>query len=186
MLPTLRAFAFVRIPPRRSRELRVFAFVPDSRVRARFPSRQGVERRKGELFRVSRRTEREPLPPGELQAAVERWAELFNAGEYFEAHEVLEARWMHAREPEKTLLKGLIQAAVALCHYQRGNGHGARVKSASALRYLEGDDSAFGFDLRDFRSRLEHFFQPLWRLPPGSTPPPAQEWPQVSRAADGR
>lgn len=117
---------------------------------------------------------------------MERWAELFNREEYFEAHEVLEGCWMHAREPEKTVLKGLIQAAVALCHYQRGNGHGARVKSASALRYLGGSDSAFGLDLADLRSALERFFQPLWNLPPGSRPPPAGEWPRVSRSMQGR
>lgn len=135
---------------------------------------------------MSRHTEREPLPLAEVHAAVERWAELFNRGEYFEAHEVLETPWLHAREPEKTVLKGLIHAAVALYQYSRGNAHGARVKSASALRYLEGSDAAFGLDLRELRAALESFFRPLRLLPAGSDLPPPQAWPRVSRTHAAR
>src|SRR5947209_2652069 len=70
------------------------------------------------------------------RAALTEAVALFNAGRYFECHEVLEDAWRAAAEPDRTILKGLIHAAVALYQYQRGNSHGARVKTASAYRYL--------------------------------------------------
>lgn len=69
--------------------------------------------------------------------AVQEAVALFNAGEYFEAHEVLEEPWRDAAEPAKTFLKGLIHAAVSLYHFERHNVHGGRVKAASCCRYLE-------------------------------------------------
>lgn len=72
----------------------------------------------------------------ETRAALDRWRELFAAGRYFDAHEVLEGPWLRAAEPDRTFLKGLIHAAVALYHHGRANPHGARVKHASCRRYL--------------------------------------------------
>ena len=51
---------------------------------------------------------------------------LFNAGEFWHAHEQWEACWMIAREPETTFYQGIIQAAAALVHWQRGNPRGLR------------------------------------------------------------
>jgi predicted metal-dependent hydrolase len=51
--------------------------------------------------------------------------ELFNRGEFFEAHEVLEDVWRAAPAHEKMFLQGVIQVAVALHHYARGNAVGA-------------------------------------------------------------
>lgn len=62
-----------------------------------------------------------PLLPACLPAI-----ELFNRGAYFECHEALEPLWLAAREPERTRLHALIQAAAALHHQQRGNHKGAR------------------------------------------------------------
>ena len=42
---------------------------------------------------------------------------LFNRGDFFEAHEVWESLWMETFTPEKKFYQGLIQAAVALCHF---------------------------------------------------------------------
>jgi predicted metal-dependent hydrolase len=96
------------------------------------------------------------LAEQELRAAVAEFALLFGAGEYFRAHEVLEGPWLRARQPEKDWLKGLIHAAVALYHHSRGNAHGARVKRATALRYLEGvPDCWLGLELSTVRGRLE-------------------------------
>jgi predicted metal-dependent hydrolase len=50
---------------------------------------------------------------------------LFNAGLYFEVHEVLEALWRGATGSTKTFLQGLLQIAVALHHVERGNRSGA-------------------------------------------------------------
>jgi predicted metal-dependent hydrolase len=51
--------------------------------------------------------------------------ELFNRAEFFEAHEVLEDVWRAAPANEKRFLQGVIQVAVALHHYSRGNAVGA-------------------------------------------------------------
>ena len=54
-----------------------------------------------------------------------RGAELFNRGEFFEAHEVWEELWRTAHGAEKNLYQVLIQCAVALEHLRRGNSVGA-------------------------------------------------------------
>ena len=100
--------------------------------------------------------EREIPTEQELQAAVREYGSQFEAGKYFQAHEVLEALWLRARQPERDWLKGLIHAAVALYHHSRLNAHGARVKRASALRYLEGAPECWlGLELSGVRGRLE-------------------------------
>ncbi len=115
----------------------------------------------------------------ETKAAIREWRGLVNAGDYFAAHEALEDVWRRATGPEKQYLKGLIHVAVALFHYRRGNGHGARVKYGSALRYLaEGAPAASGLDVPELRAQLDRFFADLLALPTGSAPPPPRHpWP---------
>lgn len=119
--------------------------------------------------------------------AVEEWAALFNAGRYFEAHEVLEHPWLHAVEPDKTFLKGLIHAAVCLYQYRRGNGHGARVKYGSGRRYLEPYHPCYaGVAVAELVAQLDRFFAPLVSMPRGTPPPPPVEaWPAVSLPRNG-
>jgi hypothetical protein len=50
---------------------------------------------------------------------------LFNAGLFFEAHELLEGDWRRATGDLKTFLQGLIQVAVGLHHQAEGNVRGA-------------------------------------------------------------
>jgi uncharacterized protein len=57
------------------------------------------------------------------------WAEgiaLFNAGRFFDCHEAWEEVWKRANGAEKVFYQGMIQAAVAILHAQRGNRRGAR------------------------------------------------------------
>jgi hypothetical protein len=61
---------------------------------------------------------------------------LFNATHFFEAHEVLEDVWRAAPEPERKFFQGLIQVAVALHHYSRGNRVGCRSLLERARRNL--------------------------------------------------
>ena len=61
---------------------------------------------------------------------------LFNAEEFFEAHEVIEDLWQEFRGAERDLLKGVIQAAVALEHHRRGNHRGFRSVVSTASGYL--------------------------------------------------
>lgn len=50
---------------------------------------------------------------------------LIDQGYAFHAHEVLEATWKAAREPDRDLWQGLAQLAVGLTHGQRANSTGA-------------------------------------------------------------
>lgn len=62
------------------------------------------------------------LPPGQ---ALARAQALIDEGRAFRAHEVLEASWKAAPQPERELWRGLAQVAVGLTHAQRGNDRGA-------------------------------------------------------------
>ncbi len=46
--------------------------------------------------------------------------ELFNNEKYWKTHEILEGTWKHTHGNEKELLNGIILAAAALVHYQKG------------------------------------------------------------------
>ena len=110
--------------------------------------------------------------------AIAEGRRLFNKGEYFEAHEVLEDAWRSATGETKQFLKGLIHAAVALHHYGRRNAHGARVKRLSSRDYLAPfqpvwagiNVEALLLEMEEFFSTLEQPFVPVWRPPDDARP----------------
>ncbi len=65
--------------------------------------------------------------------------ELFNHGEYFEAHEVIEDLWLEtpSADPYRDLYKGVIQAAAAIYQFDRGILTGARGLFRTSVTYLE-------------------------------------------------
>ncbi len=56
---------------------------------------------------------------------LEEGIQLFNAGEFFACHDVLEDLWTDTVCPERSFLQGMIQLAVALHHFEEGNLGGA-------------------------------------------------------------
>ena len=56
----------------------------------------------------------------------ENGIDLFNEGRFFECHEAWEEVWKRSDGEQKLFYQGLIQAAVAILHAQRGNLQGAR------------------------------------------------------------
>jgi uncharacterized protein len=56
----------------------------------------------------------------------EQGIDLFNQGRFFECHEAWEEVWKRSDGELKLFYQGLIQAAVAILHAQRGNLEGAR------------------------------------------------------------
>lgn len=62
------------------------------------------------------------LSPEETVRTAQRF---LDAGQPFQAHEVLEARWKSGPGEERDLWQGLAQVAVGLTHAQRGNASGA-------------------------------------------------------------
>jgi len=82
--------------------------------------------------------------------------ELFNAGEFWLAHEALETVWRSIiKEDEARVWQGLIQAAAALLHKARGNRHGIVVVGAAALEKLAGPQRPdIEFETVEFRAQL--------------------------------
>jgi hypothetical protein len=77
--------------------------------------------------------------------------ELLDTGRPFEAHELLEAGWKRAPEPERALWRALAQLAVGLTHQLRGNEAGAQALFRRSTEALEGLDRAaapHGIDAR--------------------------------------
>ena len=63
--------------------------------------------------------------------------ELFNRGEFFEAHEVWEDLWHECGSADRRFYQALIQAAVAAHHWGRGNAAGATRLYHSGRKYME-------------------------------------------------
>jgi predicted metal-dependent hydrolase len=72
------------------------------------------------------------------QEMFDRGIELFNRGEFYECHEVLEELWTPARQPERWFLQSLIHFAVGLYHHRRGNRIGASRQMNKGLKKVQG------------------------------------------------
>ncbi len=89
----------------------------------------------------------------------EQGIDLFNQGRFFECHEAWEEAWKRSAGAEKIYYQGIIQAAVAILHAQRGNLDGARRLYAKARARLDPLPSEhMGVALGELRSDLTIFF----------------------------
>lgn len=103
-----------------------------------------------------------------------RYFDLFNERDFFEAHEVLEDLWVVETGENRNYYKGLIMAAVAILHWQRGNASGAARLHRDAMVYLRAYPARHeSFDLGGFRDWMDEAFQPLVRGD-SDAPPPAE------------
>lgn len=82
---------------------------------------------------------------------------MFNGGAFWESHEELERIWRSIPDDrEAEVIQGLIQAAAALVHRQRGNRHGLETLAKAGLAKLAGPQHpAVEFDTEAFRRELE-------------------------------
>jgi predicted metal-dependent hydrolase len=78
------------------------------------------------------------------QGSLAEGLRLYEACEFFAAHEAWESVWLCAPEPDKTFLQGLIQVTAAFYHLQRNNPLGAALLLQAALRRLERYPARFG------------------------------------------
>jgi len=91
---------------------------------------------------------------------------LFNAGLFFEVHELLEGDWRRAAGDLKTLLQGLIQVAVGLHHQTEGNIRGALTRlRAGAAKLGRLRPAAAGIELEGFCSAVEQVVAQLEAAP---------------------
>lgn len=98
-------------------------------------------------------TSRAPNPSKSGQFA--EGVALFNAGEYFRAHEVWEELWLASSGKDKVFLQGLIQSAAAFHHHNRGNFPGAAsLLKGGCAKLGELPDNYWGINLSNFRDSL--------------------------------
>lgn len=77
-----------------------------------------------------------------------QFIEKFNAGEYYECHDLLEEIWMEDKSDK--FLQGLLQLSVGLYHLEYGNVKGARWMFGSARKYLSRYEPRHGgLDVRE-------------------------------------
>ena len=107
----------------------------------------------------------------DLAARLDAAAQLFNAAQYHEAHEVLDELWEVASTHDSDFLKGLIQACIALHHWQLGNPDGARKLYSGHRQYLGPYLPAhLGLDVAQFLAAMQTALTPLLRARPGREP----------------
>ncbi len=83
---------------------------------------------------------------------------LFNAGEFFDAHEVWEELWHESLGPERRFIQGLIHATVCAYHAYRGNLRGAARLFASGQKYmLQYPDPFWGLEVAKFWQEMATF-----------------------------
>jgi len=89
----------------------------------------------------------------------EEGIDLFNQGRFFECHEAWEEVWKRSAGAEKLFYQGIIQAAVAILHAQRGNLEGAASLHEKARAKLDAlPREHMSIALGELRDALREFF----------------------------
>jgi predicted metal-dependent hydrolase len=128
-----------------------------------------------------------PIPPwdnaGVQTNGLAAGIRLFNKGEFFEAHEVLEDAWRAAPREDKAFLQGLVQLAVAFHHFSTGNKVGAASVLDKGIRNLENYPEAYqGVELASLLSQVRDWQQALANGHPPGRPPQIQSQADRSRS----
>ena len=90
---------------------------------------------------------------------------LFNAGEYFEAHEALEDAWNAEKGIVRDLYRGILQIAVTYLHITRGNYNGAIKVYGRSLKWMKDwADVCRGIDVAGLRRDAETVMREVTRL----------------------
>ncbi|MBV8138850.1 MAG: DUF309 domain-containing protein [Deltaproteobacteria bacterium] len=101
--------------------------------------------------------------------------DLFNAGQFFECHEAWESVWNRSEGDDKVAIQGLIQAAVAILHLERGNREGAESLYAKARAKLDRlPDNFRELAMGELRQSLGEFFKSVRTAKVSSLPPRPQ------------
>jgi uncharacterized protein len=99
--------------------------------------------------------------------------DLFNEGRFFECHEAWEEIWKRSDGEVKIFYQGLIQAAVAILHAQRGNLEGARSLYEKSRAKLDSvPDDHMGIALGEMRIALAEFIAVAIRADGNALPEP--------------
>src|ERR1044071_3936574 len=100
-----------------------------------------------------------------LHPQAEEGLRLFNAREYFEAHEALEAAWNAEKGPVRDLYRGILQIAVTYLHITRGNYNGAiKVYGRSQKWLKDWPNVCRGIEVGELRKDAEAVITEVNRL----------------------
>lgn len=92
----------------------------------------------------------------EAAVALRKAAALFDAGLFFETHEILEPAWKSADEPLRTFLQGLIQIAAGYHHRSQRNLRGAESLLREGVARLHPfGPAAYAVDVRALLAAVE-------------------------------
>ncbi len=90
---------------------------------------------------------------------------LFNAGEYFEAHEALENAWNAEPGKVRDLYRGILQIAVVYLHITRGNYDGAIKVYARSQKWLtDWSNVCRGIQVEELRQNAKVVINEVQRL----------------------
>ena len=102
---------------------------------------------------------------GALHPQAREGLRLFNAGEYFESHEALEAAWNAEEGDAKNLYRGILQVAVTYLHITRGNYNGAIKVYERSQKWLNGlPDICKGIHVRQLQNDAKKAIEEVRRL----------------------
>jgi predicted metal-dependent hydrolase len=108
------------------------------------------------------------LCKGELHPMAVKGIELFDEGQYWEAHEALEAAWKDERGPARHLYKGILQAGVTYLQIERGNFLGMAKMFERSKKWLRPWPGVCrGVDVGQLRQDLAAAAGEAYRLGPG-------------------
>ena len=111
---------------------------------------------------------------------LERGIQLFNAGDFFRCHEVLEELWRVETGPRRIFLQSLIHIAVGFYHEERGNHAGATAQLRKGLEKLAAYlPSCEGIDTERLRREVQPVLRRLEDHEPGG------EYPRMHEASPG-
>ncbi|MEO2083242.1 MAG: DUF309 domain-containing protein [Desulfurobacteriaceae bacterium] len=100
-------------------------------------------------------------PVGEdIEKNVEMARKLFDAGLYFEVHELLEEIWMGEFGKDRDFLQALIQIGVAYYHLDNYNRRGYFLLLENALQLLSGySGTVYSVDVDELKERIKEICQ---------------------------
>jgi predicted metal-dependent hydrolase len=102
---------------------------------------------------------------GSLHPRAKKGLQLFNAGEYFEAHEALEDAWNAEEGSAKNLYRGILQTAVVYLHITRGNYNGAIKVYDRSLKWLKDiPDICKGIQVGELKSNARQIMAEVQKL----------------------
>lgn len=97
-----------------------------------------------------------PSKADPLHPEARKGINLFNEGEFYEAHDLLELAWMDTQSPERDLYQGILQIGLAYFQISRGNYRGALKMFIKGQRNLKPLGPALlGVDINKLRADAE-------------------------------